>query len=485
MPTSCLYDLAIKSDFKAVSTSLRSNPEDVEYVNGNKWTTLHVLAWKKAPLPVVKAVYKSYPAALQVRSKRGETPHDVAKDNGASKDILNFLAACEQAQICDSVLITHNLQLEMTERVKNEQMMKNKLLKLAEDFTHLQIQNKEQQEIAEQVKEENKDLTKQLKRDSEDHQKSLLALSEKCDLLQEENNHLCGLKENVNDLSDRCNLLQSENEQFMKVVVSLTSTCTSLRDENDAQNEKNMASFQNFETAHEELLSFVSDLESNNTELSTATETIGRTIVTLSNACTELKAANNKIEEDLDTSIHTFPAEVREEFLSLNEQCENLRKDDIALQSILSSLTNTCDDIVGQNDSIKEHMSNVLETVTDLISQNVEVKSRLSEVKDKGDAMEFDLNNIKPQIVNAVEVKVNDLKQKVDEVETRKNQEIVAEKRNVEKRIMFLSTLKTLVENYSKEPNTGNIDNTLITPTKILENTHDVEVSPKLEFEVA
>lgn len=263
---SSLYSLAMESKFTEVFNRVRSHPEEAEFRNDNNWVTLHILVWKKAPLSALKAVYKAYPAGLQVRSKRGETALDMAENNNADEKIISFLKLSEHAQMRDCVLHLslfqsrfneiretceslvndntilkgqcRNLLKENEELKEHTMALKNSTdaLKFSTDllkkeFNSLAQQNKS---LVESNDKDRKVLTSEflsLKRDNEVAKIDWGTLKDESDKINE---GLHSMKVANEELKDKNELLVTESEVLKKTVASLLGTCNYLSQDNEA-----------------------------------------------------------------------------------------------------------------------------------------------------------------------------------------------------------------------------------------------------------
>jgi len=242
--TTTLYSLAMESKFTEVFNRVRTHPEEAKFRNDNNWVTLHILIWKKAPLSTVKSVYKAYPPGLQLRSKRGETPLDMAESNNADERIIAFLKASEHAQMRDSVLQLSQLQsrfdgiMEETGSIKkccDNLMEENENLRdfsssVKESFDTLKASNELLKNGYESLAQQNqsmKEILQDLKKDldsSVQENNSLIETSNKDrELLESE---ILTLKGEVTNLTNR-------NDIIIKDYDELKEQNKVLKDENE------------------------------------------------------------------------------------------------------------------------------------------------------------------------------------------------------------------------------------------------------------
>eukprot|EP00592_Proboscia_alata_P019760 CAMPEP_0194408754 /NCGR_PEP_ID=MMETSP0176-20130528/6509_1 /TAXON_ID=216777 /ORGANISM="Proboscia alata, Strain PI-D3" /LENGTH=661 /DNA_ID=CAMNT_0039208923 /DNA_START=64 /DNA_END=2049 /DNA_ORIENTATION=+ len=372
--SSKLYDLAFKADFSAVSKRIQTNPNEARFINDNNWTTLHILAWKKAPLLLLKAVYESYPSALQVKSKRGETPLDLARDNGAVQEVLVFLANSEKSQLRDVILIAYEMQNKMSEKCRQDEIIQENMVQkisiLSENVSFLQKNNDEFQrttlDLSEKctfLEEENKQLKKDtaslksaLKMTSSEHQVNISDLASNY-------THLSSI---TDAMSQKINIISKSNEElrladidFEKSVgIAIGTACVELKEHISSLNEK----CDNIRKDNCSIEMKVSSITS------TCSDAVDEKIAPLYIFCNELKLAHVKIKETVDTVVNSTCVELRENVL-------NLQKDDIVLQKITSSLTERCSDLLGQNGKLQENVVTFEETVSNLTTKNEEMGS--------------------------------------------------------------------------------------------------------------
>jgi len=254
-----LYNLAMECKFTEAFNRVRSHPEEAEFRNDNNWVTLHILVWKEAPLSTVKAVYKAYPAGLQVRSKRGETPLDMAEKNNADEKIVSFLKASEYAQMRDSVLNLSLLQSSFTEIQKTCESLvhDNKILKdrcedlskgneslLQQDLIKTEAITKDRHVLEAEIltmKNNFAELSEKscnMEKNADEMKAENEQLRLDCSLLKDENEKLKDEMDKIRaDNEARCNecrTLNEESEVLKKTVGSLLGTCNHLSKDNEA-----------------------------------------------------------------------------------------------------------------------------------------------------------------------------------------------------------------------------------------------------------
>mmetsp|Transcript_11026 Transcript_11026/g.11130 ORF Transcript_11026/g.11130 Transcript_11026/m.11130 type:complete len:258 (-) Transcript_11026:482-1255(-) len=111
-----LYQYAFDENADAVIARAQTHPHEAEYKDSFGYCTLHILAWNKAPIEAIDAVYKAYSGAITARNNYGSTPFELAVREKAPQGVIEYLREADPSKrITEAEENYHSLRIHVEE----------------------------------------------------------------------------------------------------------------------------------------------------------------------------------------------------------------------------------------------------------------------------------------------------------------------------------------------------------------------------------